>query len=71
VIQEAAITINGTRLTGTESATVRAAMDTFTFVLAQRIEAGDKEMTDAATEDYLRALTRIRGLLESATERIQ
>jgi hypothetical protein len=68
---DAAITIHGTRLTDIEWETIRASVDMFTYALAEGIEAKDKAMADAATEDSLRALTRIRGLLENPALRLR
>jgi hypothetical protein len=49
---EAAITINGRRLTDEESAIMRMAVETFTVVMAQGVEEKDEGVTDALTEPY-------------------
>ena len=68
---EATITINGRRLTDTESETVRVAIDTLANVLAEGIEAKDEGITRAATERYLTALLRIQELLDGSVARSQ
>jgi hypothetical protein len=61
---EAAITINGKRLTDDESAIMRMAVETFTIVMAQGIEERDEGVTGALTEPYLEALVAVQKLLD-------
>jgi hypothetical protein len=68
---EAAITINGVKLTDVESETMRVAIDTLANVLAEGIEAKDEGITRAATERYLTALLRIQELFDGPAERKQ
>ena len=65
---EADITINGTKLTDSESMTVRVAVDTLANVLAEDRDAeGGKELADR----YMAALSNIQSLLESRQTRKQ
>jgi hypothetical protein len=66
---EAAIIINGARLTDIESMTVRVAIDTLANVLAEGLEA-DSEGASLA-ERYMSSLSRIQALLESREPRKQ
>ncbi len=70
-MQEAQITINGTRLSDAEAETIRVAIDTLANVLAEGIEAKDEGITAAATTRYLEALVNIQKLLDSRAERVQ
>jgi hypothetical protein len=66
---EASIIINGTKLTDSESMTIRVAVDTLANVLAEGLEMeGDAE---ELTERYRAALIRIQSLLESREARKQ
>jgi hypothetical protein len=65
---EAAITINGVKLTDAESMTVRVAIDTLANVLAEGLEEkGSRKLTDL----YMDSLSRIKTLLESKESRKQ
>ena len=65
---EAAITINGVKLTDAESMTVRVAIDTLANVLAEGLdEKGSRQLTDR----YMDSLSRIKTLLESKESRKQ
>jgi hypothetical protein len=65
---EAVITINGVKLTDTESMTVRVAIDTLANVLAEGLEEKEsRELTDR----YVDSLSRIQTLLESRELRKQ
>lgn len=67
--EEASISINGTKLSDSESMTIRVAVDTLANVLAEGLEMdGDAQ---ALTEKYMAALTRIQTLLDSREERRQ
>jgi hypothetical protein len=67
--EEAEITINGTRLSDSESMTIRVAVDTLANVLAEDLGAeGDGK---ALAERYLTALGSIQTLLESRQTRKQ
>jgi hypothetical protein len=66
--EEADISINGVRLSDSESMTVRVAIDTLANVLADSIdEAEGRELTDV----YLAALSRIQNLLDNRPPRKQ
>jgi hypothetical protein len=67
--QEAEITINGTKLSDTESMTVRVAIDTLANVLAEGL--GFKDDGIALTDRYMTSLSRIQTLLESRETRKQ
>jgi hypothetical protein len=67
--QEAEITINGAKLTDTESMTVRVAIDTLANVLAEGL--GDKEDGIPLTDMYMTSLSRIQTLLENREPRKQ
>lgn len=67
--QEAEITINGARLTDTESMTVRVAIDTLANVLAEGL--GLKEDGIPLTDMYMTSLSRIQTLLENREPRKQ
>jgi hypothetical protein len=67
--QEAEITINGARLTDTESMTVRVAIDTLANVLAEGL--GVEGDGVALTDRYMASLSRIQTLLESREARKQ
>ncbi len=65
---EAVITINGVKLSDTESMTVRVAIDTLANVLAEGLEENEgRELTAV----YLDSLSRIQALLESREARKQ
>jgi len=65
---EAEITINGVKLTDTESMTVRVAIDTLANVLAEGLE---EQETRALTDPYAASLSRIQALLERREPRKQ
>lgn len=65
---EAEITINGTKLTDSESMTVRVAIDTLANVLAEDLSA---EGGQAVADRYMAALTKIQALLDSRQTRKQ
>ena len=65
---EAEISINGEKLTDTESMTIRVAVDTLANVLAEDAGEGDGK---SLAERYLTALTRIQALLEVRQTRKQ
>ena len=65
---EAAITINGVKLTDAESMTVRVAIDTLANVLPEGLEEkGSRKLTDL----YMDSLSRIKTLLECKESRKQ
>jgi hypothetical protein len=66
---EAEITINGAKLTDTESMTVRVAIDTLANVLAEGL--GLENDGIALTDRYMASLSRIQTLLESREPRKQ
>ena len=67
--EEAEIIINGTRLSDSESMTIRVAVDTLANVLAEDLGAeGDGK---ALADRYRTALSRIQSLLESRQTRKQ
>jgi hypothetical protein len=66
--EEAEITINGVKLSDSESMTVRVAIDTLANVLAEGIdEAEGLELS----ETYLASLSKIQNLLENRPPRKQ
>lgn len=65
---EAEITINGNKLTDSESMTIRVAVDTLANVLAEDLGA---EGGQAVADRYMAALTRIQALLDSRQARKQ
>jgi hypothetical protein len=65
---EAEITINGNKLTDSESMTIRVAVDTLANVLAEDLGA---EGGQAVADRYMAALTRIQTLLDSRQTRKQ
>ncbi|MDB6085844.1 MAG: hypothetical protein JWN43_3725 [Gammaproteobacteria bacterium] len=65
---EAEITINGTKLTDSESMTIRVAVDTLANVLAEDLGA---EEGQAVADRYMAALTHIQALLDSRQARKQ
>jgi len=67
--EEAEITINGTKLSDSESMTIRVAVDTLANVLAEDLGAEGDGKTLA--ERYLTALSSIQSLLESRQTRKQ
>ncbi len=67
--EEASITINGTKLTDSESMTIRVAVDTLANVLAEGLEMDGN--AQELTERYMAALTHIQALLDSREERKQ
>jgi hypothetical protein len=60
---EAAITINGKRLSDAEAEVVRLAVETFAVVLTEGIEAQDAGITGALNERYLKAMAGVQRLL--------
>ena len=67
--EEAEIIINGTRLSDSESMTIRVAVDTLANVLAEDLGAeGDGK---ALAERYMTALGSIQSLLENRQTRKQ
>lgn len=66
---EAEITINGTKLTDSQSMTIRVAIDTLANVLAEglALEGDGQSLADR----YMSSLTRIQALLESRETRKQ
>jgi hypothetical protein len=67
--EEAEITINGIRLSDSESMTIRVAVDTLANVLAEDLGAeGDGK---ALAERYMTALGSIQSLLENRQTRKQ
>jgi hypothetical protein len=65
---EAEITINGTRLSDSESMTVRVAIDTLANVLAEDVGEGEGQLL---ADRYMSALSSIQSLLESRQSRKQ
>ena len=65
---EAEITINGTKLTDSESMTIRVAVDTLANVLAEDVGEGEGKIL---ADRYMTALSRIQTLLESRQTRKQ
>jgi hypothetical protein len=68
--EEAAITINGARLTDAESTTVRVAIDTLANVLAEGLGLKEDEGIQL-TDQYIVSLSRIQTLLETPETRKQ
>jgi hypothetical protein len=66
--EEAEITINGTKLTDSESMTIRVAVDTLANVLAEDVGEGEGKIL---ADRYMTALSRIQTLLESRQTRKQ
>lgn len=66
--QEAEIIVNGTKLTDSESMTVRVAIDTLANVLSEGVL---KDQGQAITDRYMTSLSRIQLLLERPQERKQ
>ncbi len=69
--EQADIAINGAHLDDSESETIRMAIDVLTQVLAEGLEAEDEGIKAAVTERYIKALIRIRKLLDNPPERVQ
>ncbi len=69
--EEADITINGAKLTDSESMTIRVAIDTLANVLAEGLGLEGDADAVALTKRYMSALTRIQSLLDSREERRQ
>jgi len=67
--EEAEIKINGTKLTESESMTVRVAIDTLANVLAEGL--GFKDQGIELTDRYMTSLSRIQTLLEKRESRKQ
>ena len=67
--EEAEITINGTRLSDSESMTIRVAVDTLANVLAE--DLGGEGDGKALADRYMTALSSIQSLLESRQNRKQ
>ena len=67
--EEAEITINGIKLTDSESMTIRVAVDTLANVLAEDLGAEGEGQTLA--DRYMTALTSIQSLLDSRQTRKQ
>jgi hypothetical protein len=65
---EAEITINGAKLTDSESMTIRVAVDTLANVLAEDVGAGEGKIL---ADRYMAALGRIQTLLDSPQARKQ
>jgi hypothetical protein len=65
---EAVITINGVKLSDTESMTVRVAVDTLANVLAESLEEKEGQELTAV---YMDSLVRIQRLLERRETRKQ
>jgi hypothetical protein len=68
---EADITINGSKLSDSESMTVRVAIDTLANVLAEGLGLDSDADAVALTDRYLSALTRIQALLDNREARKQ
>jgi hypothetical protein len=66
---EAAITVNGTRLADTESMVIRLALATFEDILANQL--GFKDDGIALTDQYLTDVAHVRALIEGRTSRMQ
>jgi hypothetical protein len=66
---EAEITINGTKLSDSESMTVRVAVDTLANVLAEDLGAEGDDQSLAAR--YMEALSSIQALLDRPQSRKQ
>jgi hypothetical protein len=66
---EAAITINGTKLTDNEAMVVRLALATFADVLATQL--GFKDEGIALTDRYQADVAHVRALIEGGTHRTQ
>jgi hypothetical protein len=66
---EAAITVNGTCLTDSESMVIRCALATFADILANRL--GFKDAGIALTDQYLTDVAHARALIEGRASRIQ
>jgi hypothetical protein len=66
---EAVITVNGTRLTGTESMVIRLALATFADILANQL--GFKDDGIALTDQYQTDVAHVRALIEGRASRIQ
>ena len=67
--EEAAITINGTKLTDAESMTVRVAIDTLANVLGEGLGFNDDGIP--LTDRYMTSLSRIQMLIENRESRRQ
>jgi hypothetical protein len=67
--EEAEITINGVKLTDSESMTIRVAVDTLANVLAEDLGAEGEGQTLA--DRYMTALSNIQTLLDSRQPRKQ
>jgi hypothetical protein len=66
---EAAITVNGTHLTDTESRVIRLALATFADILANQL--GFKDNGIALTDQYLTDVAHVRCLIEGRASRLQ
>jgi hypothetical protein len=66
---EAAITINGTKLTDNEAMVVRLALATFADVLATQL--GFKDEGIALTDRYQADVAHVRALIEGGTHHTQ
>jgi hypothetical protein len=66
--EEAEIIINGTRLSDSESMTIRVAVDTLANVLAEDVGEGEGKIL---ADRYMSALGSIQALLESRQSRKQ
>jgi hypothetical protein len=69
VRDEAVITVNGSRLTDTESRVIRLALATFADILENQL--GFKDDGIALTDQYLTDIAHVRALIEGKTSRIQ
>jgi hypothetical protein len=67
--EEAAITVNGTRLTDNESAIVRMALASFADILANQLGLGDDGV--ALTDRYQADTARVQKLIEGRAQRTQ
>jgi hypothetical protein len=70
-MQEAAISINGTRLSDAESEIIRVSVEAFAVILAEAIEGEDEELKRVLNERYLQAMAGVQRLLHSDALRTQ
>ena len=66
---EAAITVNGTRLTDSESRVIRLAMASFADILANEI--GFKNDGTALTDQYRTDVALVRAMIDGRAQRSQ
>jgi hypothetical protein len=69
VQQEAEITVNGTKLTNSESTVVRVALATFADILAEGLGLMDDAIP--LTEHYQSNLAHVRALIDGIVPRTQ